>query len=95
MFEKVEIFREDGNPEHTFSFVITPNNRTLLEVFLHNHHSLLRRVVVAFKYVLGYRSQWGHWDLIELSEDDVQRLWVLLHRRRAEILNAKTKVQDG
>ena len=95
MFEKVEIFREDGNPEHTFSFVTTPNNRTLLEVFLHNHHSLLRRVVVAFKYVLGYKSQWGHWDLLELSEDDIQRLWVLLHRRRAEILNAKTKVQDG
>ena len=95
MFEKVEIFREDGNPEHTFSFVITPNNRTLLEVFLHNHHSLLRRVVVAFKYVLGYKSQWGHWDLLELSEDDVQRLWILLHKRRAEILNAKTKVQDG
>lgn len=95
MFEKVEIFREDGNPEHTFSFVVTPNNRTLLEVFLHNHHSFFKRVVVALKYVLGYKSQWGHWDLLELSEDDVQRLWVLLHRRRAEILNAKSKVQDG
>ena len=91
MSEKVEIFREDGNPEHTFTFLVTPNNRTMLEVFLHNHHSFLKRVMVAFKYVMGYRSQWGHWDLIELSEDDIQRLWVLLHRRRAEILNEKRK----
>lgn len=89
MFEKVEIFREDGNPEHTFTFLVTPNKRAFLEVFLHNHHSLLRRVMVALKYITGYRSQWGHWDLIELSEDDIQRLWVLLHRRRAEILNEK------
>lgn len=94
MFEIVETFREDGNPEHTFTFLVTPNNRTFLEVFLHNHHSLLRRVMVAFKYIFGYRSQWGHWDLIELSEDDVQRLWVLLHRRRAEILNQKRKDAD-
>ena len=92
MFEKVEIFREDGSPEHTFTFLVAPNNRTYLEVFLHNHHSLLRRVVVAFKYIFGYKCQWGHWDLIELSEDDIQRLWVLFHRRRAEILNANKQV---
>ena len=55
MFEKVEIFREDGSPEHTFTFLVAPNNRTYLEVFLHNHHSLLRRVVVAFKYIFGYK----------------------------------------
>lgn len=92
MFEKVEIFREDGSPEHTFTFLVSPNNRTYLEVFLHNHHSLLKRVVVALKYILGYRSQWGHWDLIELSEDDIQRLWILLHRRRAEIINANKQI---
>lgn len=89
MEEKVEIFRETGSPEHTFSFISTPNNRLLLEVFLHNHHSFLRRVMVAFKYIFGYRSQWGHWDLVEINEDDVQRMWILIHQHRAKLLNAK------
>jgi hypothetical protein len=89
MEEKIDIFRTSADPEHTFSFVSTPNNRLLLEVFLHNHHSFLKRVVVAVKYIFGHKSQWGHWDLLEIDEDDAQRMWVLLHRHRAKILNEK------
>lgn len=96
MKTKLETFYCDVNsPEHVFRFVVSPSayeqekTELYLEVFLHQYRSFFQRLLVSIKYLFGYKSKYGHWDVTTLSEDDVQRLFVFIHQHRAMLLNEK------
>lgn len=60
-------------PELFFSFqLIQPKN-------------IFGKLVTAAKYLFGYKCRYGHWDVVNLSEDDTNRLIVLLHQHRVRI----------
>jgi hypothetical protein len=67
--------------EHTFTFVIDPDDGELyLSVFLSQYRGFFGRVVEAVKYVFGYTSKYGHWDTTILNRDDTVRLATLCQR---------------
>jgi hypothetical protein len=45
-----------------------------VEVQLHQHRNILKRVLVAIKYILGYTSKYGHWDCTLISKSEAIRL---------------------
>jgi len=67
--------------EHTLKFTYDPEvNELYTSVYLHQYGNLFRRLWVALKYVLGYRSKYGHWDCFLLRPEDAGRLRALLDR---------------
>ena len=101
MKRKIKTFYCDLNsPEHVFRFVVSPpvsgeeETELYLEVFLHQYRSFFQRLVVAVKYLFGYKSKYGHWDITTLSKDDVQRLFTFIHQHRAKLLNEKKRNPD-
>ena len=49
------------------------------------YRSFFKRTFEALRYILGYKSKYGHWDTINISEDDTNRLVVLLHQHRVKL----------
>lgn len=95
---KTETFYCDLNsPEHVFRFVVSEcefDNQDIelyLEVYLNQYRSFFQRLMVAIKYLFGYKSKYGHWDVTTLSEDDVQRLFVFIHQHRTKLLKLKRR----
>lgn len=96
MKKEIQTFYCDCNsPEHSFRFVASQSDlkkpELYLEVFLNQYRSFFQRLVVAVKYLFGYKSKYGHWDVTTLSEDDVERLFVFIHQHRARLKNGKIK----
>lgn len=92
--EEVQTFYCDCNsPEHSFRFIVNPATnwdkkpKLHLEVYLNQYRSFFKRMFVGIKYIFGYRSKYGHWDVTTLSEDDVQRLFVFIHQHRVKLIN--------
>ncbi len=52
---------------------------------LNKYKSLYRRFVIALRYFFGYQCKFGHWDVVTLKEDDLNRLIVLLHQHRVKL----------
>jgi hypothetical protein len=44
-----------------------------------------QRLVQGLKYILGYKSKYGHWNTINISEDDLNRMIVLFHQHRVKL----------
>lgn len=51
---------------------------------LNQYRNFFKRVWTAIKYLFGYECKYGHWDTVNISEDDVHRLIVLLHQHRVK-----------
>lgn len=47
--------------------------------------NFLERLKTAAKYLFGYKCKYGHWDVVNLNEDNTNRLMVLLHQHRARL----------
>ena len=68
-----ELSDGDWPPELFFHFqLIQPKN-------------IFNKFVTAIRYLFGYKCRYGHWDVVNLSEDDTNRLIVLLHQHRARM----------
>jgi len=93
MKKQLESFYCDcESPEHSFRFFVSSIDsdtkpKLHLEVYLNQYRSFFKRMFVGIKYIFGYRSQYGHWDITTLSEDDVQRLFVFIHQHRVKLIN--------
>ena len=71
--------------EHTLKFEIDEEENVLYtSVFLNHYHNVFKRAWVAVKYVLGYKSVYGHWDCWILRSDDVSRLKQTLNKIRED-----------
>ena len=67
--------------EHTLKFSYDAEDHQLYtSVYLNQYQNVFRRVWVAIKYVLGYRSKYGHWDCFIMQPQDAERLRSLLDR---------------
>jgi hypothetical protein len=49
------------------------------------YKNITKRLFEAFRYVMGYKSKYGHWDTINVSEDDLNRMIVLFHQHRVKM----------
>ena len=56
-----------------------------MSIQLNKYGSLYRRFVTALRYFFGYECKFGHWDVVTLKEDDLNRLIVLLHQHRVKL----------
>lgn len=67
------------NDEHTIRFTYDADeNELYLSVFLNQYRSFLGRLIVAVKYLFGYKCTYGHWDCWVMRRNDAQRLSELL-----------------
>ena len=67
--------------EHTLKFSYDPEyNELYTSVYLNQYCNVLRRIWVALKYVLGYRSRYGHWDCFIMRAEDGERLKALAEK---------------
>ena len=66
-------------------------------VQMSQYRGILRRTWQAIRYIFGYKSTYGHWDTVNISEDDLDRLIVLFHQHRVKLNKSKnnTEVKNG
>jgi hypothetical protein len=79
-----------SSKEHTFCVTSEDSSDSWPpEMFFHiqltQPNSFIAKMKVAVKYLLGYQCKYGHWDVVNLQEDDITRLIVLLHQHRAKL----------
>lgn len=73
-----------GSLEHTFVFSYDNEEKELvLSVYLNQYRSFFQRLLVALKYVLGYKCKYGHWDTVLLSTEETQKL----HNQLSKVVN--------
>lgn len=60
-------------------------NEFNFEIQLRQTNNLLKRLVIAAKYVVGLRNTDCQWDCIMLTEDGIERLQKLISRFKREI----------
>ena len=49
------------------------------------YRNVFKRIFEGIKYIFGYKSKYGHWDTINISEDDLNRLIILFHQHRVKL----------
>lgn len=81
-----------GSDEHRFCITSEDEEDSFapqlyFHLQLHQHRNIFKKIWVAIKYVFGYECRYGHWDTINISEDDANRLYVLFHQHKVKIKN--------
>jgi hypothetical protein len=76
------------SPEHTYRYVFMKakdwrDNEVSVEVYLNTYDRFFKRCWTAIKYVLGYKSSYGHWDNAIMKREDVPKLRQLLQEFEA------------
>ena len=70
--------------EHTIKFkldVYDPNDIELyISIFLNQYRGFFHRLLIAIKYLFGYKCKYGHWDCTILRPEDTGRLIALLQK---------------
>jgi hypothetical protein len=56
-----------------------------ISIQLNQYRGVFKRFITAVKYFFGYECKFGHWDVVTLKQDDLNRLIVLLHQHRIKI----------
>lgn len=68
-----------SSSEHTIRFIHdAENNELYTEVQLKQHRSFFKRIFVAFQYLIGYTSKYGHWDCTLVSKEEARKLTTFL-----------------
>lgn len=64
-----------GSPEHTLTFNLNEEDKEIYtSVFLHQYRPVYQRVVVAIKYIFGYKCKYGHWDCFSADKEKILEL---------------------
>lgn len=69
--------------DHTIHFQIYEDEEDIelyLQVQLINYRNIFKRIIVAIKYIFGYKCRYGHWDCWTLRNQDSSRLKSILER---------------
>jgi len=75
-----------GSSEHTLRFVLDSDNNTIYTlVFLNQYRGFWKRLLVAIKYLFGYKCKYGHWDEWILKPEDVTEITLLLNKIKNDI----------
>lgn len=71
------------SPEHTLRFWYdSEENELSTEIYLDQYHNIFKRILIAIKYIFGYKSKYGDWDCWILKNEDCERLRKLLDQVR-------------
>jgi hypothetical protein len=66
-------------PEHIIRFMYDKaDNELYTEVYLNNYNSFFKRCWIALKYILGYKSKYGHWDSTIINKQERTNLFYFL-----------------
>jgi hypothetical protein len=85
---------ECGHNEHTYSLTSTDDgdeSELYFNFQLSPRNNFFNRVLASVKYIFGYQCKYGHWDTIQITEDDLDRLFVLLHQHKVKVKNNRKK----
>lgn len=79
-----------SSKEHTFCVTSEESDGDWSpELFFHfqliQPKGFFDKLTTAAKYLFGYKCRFGHWDVVNLGEDDTNRLIVLLHQHRIRL----------
>ena len=68
-----------NSPEHQFILSYDCEEKEIyITPYLSSYLSFWKRIILAIKYIFGYRSKYGHWDCIILNTKEIKRLYLLL-----------------
>lgn len=84
------------SPEHTVRWMSDPDEETIyMEVYLNQYRGFFKRLWTAFKYVFGYRSRYGHWDVCELNGSEMKKLlgYCEAHLKRVDEKELAKKIE--
>lgn len=73
--------------EHTLRMSYHPwdeDKDLYTSMFMCQYHGVFKRMWIAFKYILGYKSKYGHWDCWILKKEDAFRLRNLVDKYISE-----------
>ena len=56
---------------------------------LNQYRNIYKRCISALKFIMGYRCMYTHWDTTNISQDDSEKLIILLHQHRVKTLKHK------
>ena len=57
-----------GNPEHQI-IINTDENESVLQIHL-NNLNLFKRIVLAIKYIFGYKSKYGEFESVIITKEN-------------------------
>lgn len=90
-----------SSKEHTFCVTSEESDTDWPpELFFHfqlvHPGNFFSKLKTAVKFLFGYKCRFGHWDVINLSEDDINKLIVLLHQHRVRLVkfNSEREKKD-
>ena len=67
--------------EHTLRFIYDEDdNEFYTTIFLNQYRNLFKRILIAIKYIFGYKCKYGHWDCWVLKYEDIDRMKKLLDK---------------
>lgn len=75
-----------SSAEHTLRFTLDPcmhhqyGPELYAEIYLNDHRGFWKRLWYGLKYICGFKSRYGAWDIWTMKEDDAGRLRTLLDR---------------
>jgi hypothetical protein len=49
-------------------------------IYLNQYRNIFKRILVAVKYIFGYRCKYGHWDVWTMLPEDCDRMIKLLEK---------------
>lgn len=70
---------ECHDKEHQIIFEIDKDtNELICSVHLSSWFGIFKRIKYAIKYILGYKSRYGNWDVVIFKKEDIPRLKKLI-----------------
>jgi predicted RNA-binding protein with PIN domain len=72
--------------EHTIRYTCDPEEAEVyIEVYLNQYRNSLKRIIVAIKYIFGYKSRYGHWDTTLMDKEEIEALRNFLNQSLEDI----------
>lgn len=67
--------------EHILRFIYNEEDKELYtEIYLDQHRNILKRILVAIKYIFNYKCKFGDFDCFLFKNSDIKKLQKLLKR---------------
>jgi uncharacterized protein (UPF0297 family) len=63
------------SPEHTLQFIYDEEDKEIhTRVYLNQYRTFWKRILVAIKYVFGYKCSYGDWDTFIMRQEDLEKI---------------------
>lgn len=78
--------------EHQVAFYYDEeNNEIHIEPHLNTNRTFFQRIILAFKYIFGYKTVFGAWDDMMLKDEDVLKLYNIIKKDYKKIKKSAKK----